>query len=240
MTKIDQEKTKSTIAAIIFGIFILFILYHAFSNGLVFGMVLPILIGIWVYYKVIGDWFPMIKRGKQINFDSGIAGTLRGQIKSLPGRKKMAIVAFEKKLLPDEYIKENQATGWMNSFMDSLSGNCVAVRVLGDDWQWETIDDVECDNPHGGIRFRGNIWGNAINNAEMATNLKLKEQTNTLREIMTRMEETESQLANMAATNWADTDMASQKLKAIAERVKHVMYVAGKGATREADASSVM
>lgn len=201
-------------------------------------MVLPLIIGGFVYWGIVGDWLPIIRRGKQINFDSGISGSLRGQIKSYPGNRKMAIVAFEKTLVPIDYLTENQVTGWKNQMLDWFSGNVATVRVVGDDWQWQTIDDAECDNPNGAIRFRGNIWGESVNNSDLAVNMRMKEQSDTLRQVSTQLEEIELQMANITSAKYMDIDIASQKLKKIAENVKHVNFIAGKKVTNEADAMS--
>ncbi len=176
-----------------------------------------------------GDYIPFVPRGKQVNFDSGIAGTLRGALIDHVGGKRTGMVSIEKSLVPEKVIKERRVGG-INYFIDLLTMGNVTIYVTGEHWQWQDIPSNQCDNRHSAIRFGGNIKGEVIPySPDSQLQLQLKNLVTANRYALTTMQWLQHQVANISSQKLMEMDSASQLLKEIGDRVKNVKILSKRG-----------
>ena len=182
------------------------------------------------FLVTFGDWIP-VPRGKQVNFDSGVAGSLRGALKGMAGKRLAGKISVERNLVSDD-IKKEKRVGGIHFLFDWLTFGNVTIWVVGEEWQWEEVPANRCDNKNGAIRFRGNLEGKLLhtNPDEMAIIKELQLQTETNRYLVGSLEEIEAQAANMASKQYIDIDAATQLGAVISDRMKNIrIMMKGRG-----------
>lgn len=237
----DEGKTLSIVGLVIVMIIIAVIINEIFKikyGGLgVFLLVATLFTHDFLI--AYGDWLP-IKRGMQINFDSGVAGTLRGELIPHPGGLVSGRVSIERRLVPSDVAIDNRVGG-MSYLKDWFTFGNITIWVTGQRWQWIDIPTTQADNKNGAIRFLGNVRGEPLwNKEEFPLYRELENLSFINKTITAAMEEIESQAANMAAKQYVDIDEATQLAKAIADRMKNVRIVMrGRGGEGEAIAGEM-
>lgn len=241
MIQIEEGKTTSIISLVIIMIIVVFLIYSIFANpyGRVTSLLLPTLLFGLGFMMCYGDYLPFIPRGKQVNFDSGIAGTLRGALIHHTGGKATGMISIEKTLVPEKVIRERRVGG-MHYLMDWMTMGNVTVFVTGEKWQWIDIPASQADNRNGAIRFVGNIRGELLPDPrEMPLYMNLRNLTTINRHTLTNMQWIEHQAANIAAQKVMDMDSASQLFKEIADRAKNIRIMSRRGGSEDSIASEL-
>jgi len=239
--RIEEGKTTSLVALGIFLAIIGFIIYGVMANpyGRITALAGPCLIFLLTFLVAYGDYIPIILRGKQVNFSSGISGTLRGSLKEHAGGRVTGLVSIEKSLVPEDIIKTRRPGG-IQYFLDWLTMGNVTIYVTGDKEQWVDIPSKDCDNRNGAINFIGNVRGELVQSSpETLVYKRLKNAQDINRYSVSALEHIRAQVANIASQKLMDMDASSQLLEHIGDRVKNVRIMAKRGGNEEAVASEM-
>lgn len=241
MIKIEEGKITSIVALGIFLAVIVFIIYGVMANpyGRITSLALPALIFCLIFLVAYGDYIPLIPRGRQVNFSSGISGTLRGALKHHSGGRVTALVSIEKSLVPDEIIKTRRPGG-VQYLLDWMTMGNVTIQVTGDRDQWIDIPTKDSDNRHGAIMFIGNVKGEQVESSPEALLYKeLKTAQDINRYAVSALEHIRAQVANIASQKLMDMDASSQLLEHIGDRVKNVRIMSKRGGSEDAVATEM-
>ena len=227
----ETGKTTSILALALIAVIFGFVIHEIFKVRYgVFAVIgVPTACFVMVILMCYGDYLP-IKRGRQINFDSGIAGTLRGNLVHHPGGRVSGRLSIERGLVPEEISKSNRVGG-IQYLLDWLTVGNITIWVTGEHWQWMDIPSNQTDNKHGAMRFIGNLEGQTLwNEKEMPLYQAMRKLAEINKELVTTLEEVEAQASNMASKQYLDIDIATQLAKTISDRMKNVRIMSrGRG-----------
>lgn len=179
----------------------------------------------WNFYMIWGQTPSLgLYKGKMFTSDSCVAGTVVSKRMNKPGGKIGYKIALHNPYVP-ESLKSSR---WKRAFTELVSAT-QTIEVVGYPNQFEELPANECEAPEGGIRYHGRIDGGRIRDAYEKYRLRLERADRLLAEVHEISGNTELAMRNLAYLRSHELEDASEKLRKIADNVKRINVIAGRG-----------
>ena len=209
------------------------VLHYQEGSWLILG--LTMMIFAWLIIVNSVDILPW-KRNTMVFTASGHPGTQQGSAVQREAGYETRHVTFERKNVDKELRKEYDGALWW--VRDILSGS-ITIPITDKHSMFMQIPESDCENRDGCVIYLGRLDGGTLRHPNLIAGQKqIEHLTKILSYVNTKMQQAEEQLAVLGNQQVYDMEKQSQKFKAIAENVKHVQLITGKGASGVESAAS--